>query len=372
MDEKTQKERLEQELRFLKESFEAEVISKEEFVKGKERIELKLKEINHEVKASPIEEIDEKKVEKPEIAAQKPKEEKKDIKAEMLENEKSAEQNQGSESARGSGESRFFKYAAIFIILILLVFFSYSVFREKKEPVTAQASFTAECSSAEDCKQEGMEGICLSPASKDAKCEYKAIQKINVLIVNDRKNCFNCDTKRVIGILQEWFGPTNVKEIDYTTNEGRKLAEQFGSTLLPIYILDENITKKPAFEKYSQVFIHKNGSYILSDDASGSTLYFRRQNVLDRLDLFLQPGDAKSIQAEKNLQEFLDAFKEVKFEKHVSDELTGELGIKVFPSFLINNRIKFTNAQPADVIKENFCRLNTLQDCNITLSKNLV
>ena len=34
MDDKTQKERLEQELRFLKESFEAEVISKEEFDKG--------------------------------------------------------------------------------------------------------------------------------------------------------------------------------------------------------------------------------------------------------------------------------------------------------------------------------------------------
>ena len=45
MDDKTQKERLEQELRFLKESFEAEVISKEEFEKGKDRVEKKLNEI---------------------------------------------------------------------------------------------------------------------------------------------------------------------------------------------------------------------------------------------------------------------------------------------------------------------------------------
>src|SRR3989338_921575 len=45
MDDKTQKERLEQELRFLKESFEAEVISKEEFEKGSDRIERKLREI---------------------------------------------------------------------------------------------------------------------------------------------------------------------------------------------------------------------------------------------------------------------------------------------------------------------------------------
>ena len=45
MDDKTQRERLEQELRFLKESFEADVISREEYEKGKDRIEKKLKEI---------------------------------------------------------------------------------------------------------------------------------------------------------------------------------------------------------------------------------------------------------------------------------------------------------------------------------------
>ena len=39
-----EKEKLEQELNFLKESFESEVITKEEFEKGKERIEKKLKE----------------------------------------------------------------------------------------------------------------------------------------------------------------------------------------------------------------------------------------------------------------------------------------------------------------------------------------
>src|SRR3989338_5677713 len=38
----SQKDRLEQELRFLKESFDAEVISNEEFEKGKERVEKKL------------------------------------------------------------------------------------------------------------------------------------------------------------------------------------------------------------------------------------------------------------------------------------------------------------------------------------------
>ena len=44
-DGSAQKERLDQELRFLKESFEAEVISREEFEKGKDRIEKRLNEL---------------------------------------------------------------------------------------------------------------------------------------------------------------------------------------------------------------------------------------------------------------------------------------------------------------------------------------
>ena len=59
MDDKTQKERLEQELRFLKESFEAEVISKEEFEKGKDRIEKKIKEIHSTEKKQVVETIKE-------------------------------------------------------------------------------------------------------------------------------------------------------------------------------------------------------------------------------------------------------------------------------------------------------------------------
>ena len=74
MDDKSQKERLEQELRFLKESFEAEVISKEEFEKGKDRIEKKLREI----KGAGKEAIDESKKEQETKISKKPEETKSD------------------------------------------------------------------------------------------------------------------------------------------------------------------------------------------------------------------------------------------------------------------------------------------------------
>ena len=370
MDERTQKERLGQELRFLKESYEAEVISKEEFEKGKERVEVKLKEIN-QLQENPgdIEKKEDEKT-KNETAEEAVKETAK-IKAERRESVLEAEEQKKDSNDKHGG--KLFRYAAIFIILILAAFFSYSIFKEKKETSTnKERAMMPLCSSNDECKMEGMEGACLNPSTKDAKCQFKEITKINVLIINDRNSCFNCDTKRVVSILEEWFGSINAKEIDYNTDEGKSIAEKLDAKLLPAYILDENITKKQIFEQSKQAFIKKNESYILSDDASGSTFYFKRENVQNKLDLFVKANDIKSVQAEKNLQEFFGAFKEVKFEKYSSDGLTKELGIKVYPTFLINNRVKFTGVQPAEVIKENFCKLNNLPNCNSTLSKSLV
>ena len=84
-------------------------------------------------------------------------------------------------------------------------------------------------------------------------------------------------------------------------------------------------------------------------------------------------GDANSIKAEKNLKEFLDNFGNVKFEKQLAGgKLAEEFGIKSFPTFLVNNLVKFSGVHTADTIKSNFCKLNDAQDCNKTLSKSLV
>ena len=124
-----------------------------------------------------------------------------------------------------------------------------------------------------------------------------------------------------------------------------------------MYILDENITKKQNFEQFKQVFAKKDGYYVLNENTAGSPFYFKRDSIPNRLDLFVIPDDKSSISAEKNLKEFLGTFEEVKFGKHLPDDkLTQELGIKTFPTFLINNQVKFSGVQSADTIKENFCK----------------
>ncbi|MBI2649981.1 hypothetical protein HYX04_01565 [Candidatus Woesearchaeota archaeon] len=396
MDDKTQRERLEQELRFLKESFEAEVISKEEFEKGRDRIEKKLREIKQLEKEANKEGIGKEAQEEKEAAKISDSIEKKEetkiklkviqdevgqhehfepvqIKAHPTEKIEEPIQEAAKEIKDEKKESKSFKYAVVFVVLLLIVFFSYSLLKEKKAPKAEQLKFVAACSSDDDCKQEGKEGFCINPRAKNAKCEFKEIQKTNVLVLNDRRNCFNCGTQRVLDILENWFGAISAKEIDYNTNEGKNIAEIFDAKMLPVYILGENITKNPGFEQFKAAFVKKDGNYMLSDDAAGSTFYFKRDNVPDKLDLFVIDGDAASIKAENNLKEFLVAFKEVKFEKHNENgALAKELNIKTFPTFLINNQIKFSGVLAAETIKDNFCRLNKLKGCERSLSMSLV
>jgi len=393
MDDKTQKERLEQELRFLKESFEAEVISKEEFEKGKERIEKKLSEIKSAAKEQIIEETKQETTqleEQKKDSAIKTKEPEK-IKLKVIQDEveghehfepiQKSEQNGFPKKpieeeilVEKKEKNNFLRYAFVFVVLLLVVFFSYSLLTGKKnaQEKATELNFIIACGSNDDCKQEGKVGICLQPATKDAKCEYREIAKTNVIVLNDRTNCFNCNTQRVLSILENWFGAIDAKEIKYNTDEGKNLADKFDAEILPIYILDENITKKPKFDEFKQIFIKKDNYYILDESAAGSTFYFKRDNMPNKLDFFVIAGDDASIKAEKNLKEFLDAFPEVKFERHLSnDKFAEELGINSFPTFLVNNIVKFSGVLAAETIKENFCKLNKLQECKKSLSKNL-
>ena len=111
----------------------------------------------------------------------------------------------------------------------------------------------------------------------------------------------------------------------------------------------------------------------MNDNTAGTAFYFKRENIPNKLDLFVRPGDDSSIKAEKNLDEFLHLFKDIKFERHLpADNLTKALDIKAFPAFLVNNRVRFAGVHSADTIKGNFCKLNKLSECNISLSKSLI
>jgi len=399
-----QKERLEQELRFLKESLEADVISKDEYEKGKERIEKKLEELaqskeekpeekkeeeikseepseteeeKREIKEEPkieIKEIKEKptkiigaeeeKPEEPEEEIRETEEPKKEEKEPITEKKEPEEEPEEEIKI-----SKKWLYGIAIIIVAIILFFAIRSCKSPEESLIEE--FTPECSSDSDCKQEGMIGTCLNPGTEEAKCDFKEDIRTNLIVVND-KNCKLCDSSTTKTIVKEIFPNVNIREIDYETEEAKKLINDFNINALPAYIFDSNVTKAINFNDFKTALVKEGDSYIITNTASGAAYYFKRPLIKNKLDLYLLPETNEKI--ESSVQEVLDLFKDkINFTKHVVTErqkelLEKELAINTYPSFLLNNQLKFRGILPANTIKERICQVDYFEECEKELS----
>ncbi|KKQ76423.1 MAG: hypothetical protein US99_C0072G0004 [Candidatus Daviesbacteria bacterium GW2011_GWF2_38_6] len=390
--EENEREKLEQELMFLKESFDSEVISKEEYDKAKERIERKIKSMDKKFnnrkkdktesieslqKAKEIPKEPEKAEEKeaapePEIREEQPKE---GISPAVETEEKAEETENAVESpiilnipkkeevmledarkeeppmpvAAQTSSSKGGRW--IWILLIVLVIGGVYYFY-----------FTGISSKA--MAEQGKAGTVVVEVPKiDSK-----------VIVVGGDSCFNCDTSRMKDIISAWFPGIKIEDVSYESDEGGALADEFGLRILPAYIFDANAAKFPKFYEMEQIFEKTSDSYVLKDDASGGKLYFARENIPNKLGLFVIAGQANSDRALKNAQELIDkANGQVDFNiVEIKNDLAKELGIKNAPTFIINNRIKVSGVQSAEALKESFCKINSLEVCNETLSAKLI
>jgi len=425
----TDKEKLEEELKLLEESLHLEVITKEEYEQAKQRIERKLKSVEkkservetkaekkiEEVKIKEIkrDEIKNLKVEKEaeeempseekeeDISEEEPEEERdeeeaaksaeeiaaehvkkaaegaeiveeaeKDEAVPIAKPEERTEEEPGFELSKGN-----IKVIIYTIAILVLAFGSYFFFfsgNTDNNKLTDSTVFIA-CSSDEDCKKEGSIGTCNNPGAKDAECAYVEDVEVKLAVLNDN-NCFNCDTGRVLSILNGFFPNLEIESIDIETGEGKEIAAKFDIDALPAYILNSSLQQASNYHKFFNAFNKVKGSFVMKGTVSNANYYINREEISGKLDLIVKQNQAASADAERNLQEFLDAFKgKVDFEKHSDNSaLAKELGINTFPVFLVNNKIKFNGVQAADVIKENFCRMNELQECSLELSKSLI
>jgi len=395
----TDKEKLEEESKLLEESLYLEVITKEEYEQAKQRIEKKLKSIEKkEEKAeeeTPLEEKEEDIFEKEpeeeryekettksaeEIAAEQVKkaakeaeikeEAEKDEVVPIAKPEERTEEEPGFELSKGS--IKVLIYAIAILVLAVGSYFFFFSGNPDDNRLSGSTVFIA-CSSDQDCKKEGSIGTCNNPGTKDAECVFAEDVEVKLAVLNDN-SCFNCDTGRVLSIINGFFPNLEVESIDIKTDEGKEVADKFNIDALPAYILNSSLQQASNYHRLFNTFNKVGDGFVMKNTVANSNLYIEREEIPGKLDLIIRQNQAASSEAEKNLQEFLDAFKgKVDFEKHSDNSaLAKELGINTFPVFLVNNKIKFNGVQAADVIKGNFCRMNKLQECGLDLSKSLV
>lgn len=393
--EENEREKLEQELMFLKESFDSEVISKDEYDKAKERIERKIKSIDRKSNSRKKDNAEPAATAQETVEIQK-EPEKAEEKEAVPEHEKSEEQPKEEEiPAVGIKENAEEAERAVESQVILNI-----PKREERKEETMH----------EDARKEEPLAPIEAPASENkggrwiwilliilviggvyyfyfaginskamaeqdkAKTAMVEVPKIDSkVIVVGGGSCFNCDTGRMKDIISAWFPGIKIEDASYESDDGAALADEFGLRLLPAYIFDGNLAKFPKFYELEQIFEKIGDSYVLKDDASGGKLYFARENIPNKLDLFVIRGQANSEMALNNVQEFIGKSNgQVNFNiAEIRGDLAKELGIKNAPTFLINNRVKVSGVQSAEAIKESFCKMNSLEVCSETLPANI-
>ena len=462
----SEREKLDEELRFLKESYEIGVITEEEHKNGIKRVETRIKELDEkqegEVKTEKVEEgeivkeesiekeetkpIEEKTIEKiPEeeqideqkeemnpieektiekineeeqseeekiiekkektekesskdisieedgskdevkfidpVEAETPEvetkyEEKDQLEAEVEENQKeSLKEEQPAiifEEDKKSNK-KLFTYLSLILLLALgsWFFFTSSIGFVGNSNENTLSSI--ECYSNNDCSMSGKIGVCSNSGTADSVCKYIDDVRVSLKVLND-KDCFNCQTSRIISLLKNFYPNLVVENIELETDEGKRTTERFSLDALPAYIIGPSIVEAHNYDKLSNVFYELDGSFVMKKTVANSNYYFERKEIPKKLDLFLEQDQETTLKTDENLKEFLEMFDgKILFEKHNADSrIVRELGINTFPTFLVNNKIKFSGVQPSDKIRENFCQLNELEGCGRELSKSLV
>ena len=163
-------------------------------------------------------------------------------------------------------------------------------------------SILPRCFSDNNCKKQGLLGMCQNPGSIDSRCLFSKANKINLLIITS-KDCLICDTETIINFLKRQIPGLIASYLNYPDKKAKKLIKDFAISALPAYFLDKEIEKEKIFDAFKGNLELKGKFYMLKPQFSGFSYFVGRKKIKGRLDLFLSLYD-------KNTKGLLDAIKD--------------------------------------------------------------
>ena len=110
-----------------------------------------------------------------------------------------------------------------------------------------------ECASDSHCMQEGKNGFCRQPATKDAKCEFEDPIEIGMTMIID-EDCLLCESGKFLQNLHLLYPRLKVKTLAKDSPDARKILEKIQADRFPLFVFDdESFRKSPRtvrLEKY--------------------------------------------------------------------------------------------------------------------------
>jgi hypothetical protein len=169
-------------------------------------------------------------------------------------------------------------------------------------------SILPRCFSDNNCKKQGMVGMCQDPGAIKSQCLFAEASRVDLTIITP-KACKVCETQRMIKFLKSQFPGLMVSYLYYPDAQAKKLIADLGIKGLPVYLLGKETEKEKGFDNLKNNLETKGDFYLLKPWVSGIAYFLDRKEIKGKLDLFISIYD-------KDMQNLLDAIKKFNPQVH--------------------------------------------------------
>jgi len=132
------------------------------------------------------------------------------------------------------------------------------------------------CGSDAECTaQPDKIGTCKNPGQDDAECVYTDPVSFEVIVLND-KRCSSCDVSRIIATTEQLFKGAKHRTVDVSSEEGKKIVEDLGLTVVPVFIFDKDVEKTKTWTDTPRIrdaFEPAGDKYRLKDAVTKASYY---------------------------------------------------------------------------------------------------
>lgn len=147
-------------------------------------------------------------------------------------------------------------------------------------------SIMPRCFSDNNCKKEGLVGMCNNPGTVQSQCLFTEAAKVNLLVITP-KECKVCDTKSMTGHLKKLFPGLSVQTLHYPDAGALKLMKEFDIKGLPVFLLGKECAKEQGFKKIKEHVLEKDEYFLLKSEFAGLSYFQGRKKVKGAFDIFL-------------------------------------------------------------------------------------
>lgn len=155
------------------------------------------------------------------------------------------------------------------------------------------SSILPACFTDNNCKKEGMAGICKNPGSLKSACSFSPSNKVSLLVIT-KKDCSFCDTKTVIEALKKEFAGLTASFEYYPSANSEKLVKDFAIKGLPAYLLSREAVNENGFSRLKDKVELKGDYYLIKPEFVGVSYFIDRIKTRGKLDLFISLYDKKA------------------------------------------------------------------------------